>query len=396
MIALSEDRKLLQLFLLEFLKTKISRSDKITLLEQQYPFEPEPPEEIAERRGIPDGWIFSESGWCVVIEAKVLLAKLSSLQIDRHLRIARRMGFSDIRALAIVSKAPSSPLDGIRVLTWPQIYLWLKKHSEKHDWAKRAALYMDVAEAKMIANHQVIPGAFTMFAGIPFNRDHPLTYLEAKRVLSLTLDQLRKHNGLQKILRMDPSLPGRPAITGKQTDRVWDFLQLSGADSTKGFTHQPHLTLGLLPDRVEAMVTIPNAINSQMRKRIKDLGVEGFREVISQIVRNLSPTMNANRGVVPYFKGVQRRYPSQKAIPKVDAQIGFDLRTVGPRSASGPKIQTQWVDAAFTAFIKKGHANYQFQLGAIIFTDECEAIRTPKAIELIANCWIACLPLLKI
>jgi hypothetical protein len=41
------------------------------------PGEEEPSEEELERRGIPDGWIYDDKGWCVFIETKVM-AKLTA------------------------------------------------------------------------------------------------------------------------------------------------------------------------------------------------------------------------------------------------------------------------------------------------------------------------------
>ena len=61
MTALNQDRKLLALFLRELVKVKSpTPSEKLSVLEQQFPGEAgEPPEfDEAQRRGIPDGWNF--------------------------------------------------------------------------------------------------------------------------------------------------------------------------------------------------------------------------------------------------------------------------------------------------------------------------------------------------
>lgn len=87
--ALNEDRVLLSRFLKQLVKIRPpSDSKSLTILEQQYPGEPEQEEDEAERRGIPDGWIFNDEGWCVFLELKVLIS-LTHDQIARHLRIAR-------------------------------------------------------------------------------------------------------------------------------------------------------------------------------------------------------------------------------------------------------------------------------------------------------------------
>jgi hypothetical protein len=77
MTALDVDRALLGLFLRQLVKVSAPVNPrKLSVLEQQYPGEEEPSEEELERRGIPDGWIFDDSGWCVFIETKVM-AKLN-------------------------------------------------------------------------------------------------------------------------------------------------------------------------------------------------------------------------------------------------------------------------------------------------------------------------------
>jgi hypothetical protein len=70
MTAINEDRSLLGLFLRELIRVKPpTEPRKLSVLEQQYPGEEEPSEEDLERRGIPDGWIYDEEGWCVFIES---------------------------------------------------------------------------------------------------------------------------------------------------------------------------------------------------------------------------------------------------------------------------------------------------------------------------------------
>lgn len=87
MTAINEDRRLLGLFLRELVKVKAPVNPrKLSVLEQRLPGQLEPPEEELEQRGergIPDGWIFDEEGWCLFIESKVL-SKLRADQIRTH------------------------------------------------------------------------------------------------------------------------------------------------------------------------------------------------------------------------------------------------------------------------------------------------------------------------
>jgi hypothetical protein len=364
---------------------------KLAVLEQQYPGEEEPSEEDLERRGIPDGWIFDEEGWCVFLESKVI-AKQGADQITRHRRTAERRGFNEITAVAITPHPPSTlPADTV-LLEWRDVYAWLRRHAPSSAWAARTAAYLEVAEAKLIDTEQFVEGTLTMYSGFPFGRDHPFTYLEGKRVLELALGELRSRRDLRKQLKMNPKTPGRPAITGRQRDAVWDFLSLASADEGKNFTKYPHLTLLVGSQDVEAMVTVPNAVNTVMRRNLIKLGEDGFQALAREVVNGLKPLLRSHKGATPWFRGIQRRYPSQKAAPFIDARIDFDLRTAVP-SSGPPKTQARWLLAAYSSFVNKEGSNYQIQMGVVFPYERCPELRQIDALDLVAAAWIACKPL---
>jgi hypothetical protein len=394
MSALNEDRQLLRAFLRDLVKARPPvDARKLTVLEQQFPGEEEPSEDDLERRGIPDGWIFAEEeAWCVLIESKVL-APLRGPQIESHRRTAARRGFRTVIAVAIAPRLPASPPRNAVLLEWRTIYAWLKRHAGSSSWAVRAANFFEIAEAKLIENEQFVEGTLTMFSGFPFGRDHPYTYLEGKRVLGLALGELRARRDLRKNLGMNPNVPGRPAITGRQGEAVWNFLSLSNAPDAAIFTRYPHLTLGVTAQAIEAMVTVPNAVNSTMRGNLKALGEDGFQALAQEVVRNMKPLLRRYPGAAPWFRGVQRRYPSQRATPFIDARIDFDLRTAVP-SSKAPKSQPRWLAAAYGSFAAKAGTNYQMQMGMLLRYDRCAELRGPGAVDLIAEAWLACRPLI--
>ena len=391
MTALDKDRTLLGHFLRELVKVKTPVNPrKLSVLEQQYPGEEEPSEEELERRGIPDGWIYDDNGWCVFIETKVI-AKLTADQIHRHRRTAERRGFERITAVAITPRIPTSLPSNTVLLEWRTVYSWMRRHRSTSNWAARAADYLEIAEAKLVDSQQFVEGTLTQFSGFPFGHDHPFTYLEGKRVLGLALGELRGNRNLRKVLGMNPKAPGRPAITGRQADAVWDFLSLSSASKAENFTKDPHLTLGIVAGAVEAMVTVPNSVNSAMRRNLINLGEQGFEALTLAILRNMKPLLSSHKGATPWFRGVQRRYPSQRATPFVDARIDFDLRTVS--SAGPPKAQPRWLSAAYGSFVDKKATNYQIQMGVIFRYERCPEIRKEDAISLVASSWLSCKPL---
>jgi hypothetical protein len=321
-----------------------------------------------------------------------VIAKLTVDQIRRHRRTAERRGFDRITVVAITPRIPTALPPETVLLEWRTVYAWLQRHSSHSLWAARAADYLEIAEAKLIGTEQFVEGSLTQFSGFPFERDHPFTYLEGKRVLGLALDELRGRRDLRDQLGMNPKSSGRPAITGRREDAVWDFLSLTASAKAENFTKYPHLTLGILSHAVEAMVTVPNAVNNAMRRNLVDLGEDGFEALAKDIVTNLKPLLRKYKGAAPWFRGVQRRYPSQRAKPYVDARIDFDLRTA-VSSGGPPKPQPLWLSAAYGSFVNKKSTNYQIQMGVIFPYDRCPELRQPNALDLIASAWLACKPL---
>jgi hypothetical protein len=266
MTAINEDRRLLGCFLRELVKVKPPAApETLNVLEEQYPGEDEPSGDEVELRGVPDGWIFTNDGWCIIIESKVL-AKLYAVQLRNHLTTARRRGFKHVTLVAIVVQIPSSIPANTLLLEWKTVYAWLRQHGRLSKWADKTAEYLEVMEAKMIDSQKFVEGSLTEFAGFPFSDDRPFTYIEGRRLLRLAIEELKKRHDLKKHLGMNPKVMGRKAITGRQIDAVWDFLSLSKAKEEATFTKYPHLTLELWDEGVSAMLTVPDKVNNSMRQ----------------------------------------------------------------------------------------------------------------------------------
>lgn len=389
MTALHEDRGLLALFLREIAGVKPPvAATHLSVLVQQLPETPPVPEEEAERRGIPDGWIYSvEEEWCVVVESKVLI-RLGADQIERHRRMAQRLGFSEVFVLAITTEEVARQRVAgdwrLKILEWSKVYVWLRSHYGR-EWARRTSEYLEVAEARMIMDQQFVRGALTRFSGVPFSDDHPYTYLEAKRILRLVFDELRARKDLREQLKIDPRAPGRGNITG-----AWDFLSLRG-DADKNFTSRPHLSLGIETRRLAAMVTIPDKVEGRVRRALREIGEEEFAALLARVVANLKPLLRAEPGAVPTFHAQQRRWRHRRAKADMDAELRFDLRTI-PGATGKPKKQPLWLSAAYGAFVDKRGSNYEFQIGVEFDYARCAGLRKPSAVDLIAQAWLGCKP----
>ena len=388
---LAKDQRLLRAFIHWVTGNCPSRVTEFHIVEQTLPGEIELSEEDTEERGLPDAWIYTDDGWALLIESKVA-ARIDLAQLDRHLKIAGHRGFIDITLLVLATTENLKRLpDGVVGLAWNQVYEWLSGQSSKSDWARQILTYMEVAEAKMVQKEYLKEGTLTRFAGVPFSRDNPFNYLEAKRVLGLLMDELKKRKSIIK-LGVDPDLPGRGAIKAFKGWSVWDFMRLKVSKDAKNFTKYPHLTVGIHADKALALITLPNAVKRSIRKQVFGQGPEVFNDLIFAIARNMSKVVKLDSSVQPYAKVLQRHYPSQSSPPVEDAVLRYDLRTVindGKRKSQ--KYQPEWLETTYTVMTSK-NANIQFEIGVEIPYRESKAINTARALELFEQSFVALKP----
>lgn len=218
---------------------------KIEIVEQRLPGEAEIVEYVVGDRGLPDAWIHDNDCWSLIIENKVA-SKINNDQLRRHLNTASRRGFDNVTLLVIDVIDPVRKLPkGVLFKKWSDVYDWLYKQSNWSYWAKKVLQYMEVAESKWPDDKYLLEGTLTKFSGIPFTDDNPYNYPEAKRLIRLLMDELRKNTDLKRHLGMDPAGQGRGMITGKGANVVWDFLRLKGFGHEKDFIRTAHLTLGI-------------------------------------------------------------------------------------------------------------------------------------------------------
>ena len=395
MYSLHEDHDLLKKFIQWAIGEQAPAGD-LSVTEQSLPGE-EIDEELEEpqRWGLPDGWIFNDDHWALLIESKIE-CPLEADQIRRHRLTANRRGFAKVHTLALVKNTPSRLIDPeLKIRYWTELYVWLKPQAQKSDWAKRLRDYMEVLEETMVKDEYLKSGTLTVFDGIPFNTKHPYNYFEAKRVLRLAMDELRKREDLDHTLGIE-KISGRGAITGKDAGLVWDYLRLKKSSGSKNSTEFPHLTLGLHREFMVAFLIIPNGLRSDFRRNLLGQGLEPLRVVLSNMLSNFNESLGDVRGVVPWIELVQRRYPSQRSEPFIDAKLEFDLRTACSEVNStkgSPKLQPQWLGSIYEALTNR-NANLQVGAGARFSYDQCHEVGSQKVLNHIANAWIACEPLI--
>ena len=361
---------------------------RVEVLEQQVPGTPAASWDEDESKGLPDLWIHGQGDWCLLVESKVQ-AKVSANQLRRHVRTAEHNGFTDIGLLVLAPKIPSRQLPNVTYRTWPDLYVWLRRRARKSVWAACLGEYMEIAEARMIADGYLSDEPLTKFDGIPFGPDHPYTYREAKRVLRLAMAELRQRSDLRRRLDMDPKGAGRPAITGREGTSVWDFLRFTKARKLN-FTAYPHLTLGIRTQSVLVYVTLPNGAPAYMRRNLTRRGFAEFVALVGQVEAGISKVLKPIRGACPRMEANQRHYPSQRAAPIVDASLEFNPQTAGGSHRPNVKTQPQWAEAIFRSLSHK-RSNLQVGIGAVLPYGDPH-LCSSGVLDVIAGVWIACRP----
>lgn len=328
-----------------------------------------------------------------MIESKVA-AKLTRDQLQRHLRTAHNRDYQNPRILALTAKSESVPdMPELICRTWASLYTWLGGQINAL-WPARLLSYMEILEAQMVEEGYLREGALTEFRGIPFGREYPYSYLEAKRLLTLALDELRKDRVLIKQLGVDPGNPGRGAITGKAASGVWDYLGLKAHRKFTAHTQFPHLTLSLTSRHMAIVVTVPNAADRRVRGALLGTAQSDFsahlKEVCTQLDR-LTRQIKGLKAAKPWMEIRQRHYPSQRSEPVLDGELNFDLRAAVGRSR-GVKNQPQWLAAGYELLANK-RSNIQWSIGLNVPYDRCPALKRRGALRVISGTWLALKPL---
>jgi hypothetical protein len=387
---LEHDRDLLRPFLMWLKLGPVPPKQTLRITEQQVPGVMVTPDD-GEGAGLPDLCVFNDDGWAALFESKVQ-AKVAAGQLHRHLKTAARYGYEAAHLVVISVDGVADRLPrGARHVVWRDLFVWFRKRADRSFWARQFVDYMQDFEKRMLADDYGIRGTITMFDGLRFDAENPYTYREGKRLIRLLGDELQNRKDLRDI-GIDPKGNRRPAITGRAGSRVWDFLPLEAARGSQNFTAHPHLTLGIGDDHADASITVPNGVQGGFRTKLRDLGEGGFRELLAEVNQNLARVLRQAPKAKPVAYAMQRHYPSQRSHGIIDGRISADLRTAVRNGGGGVKHQPEWVIAIYSLLTNK-RSNIQFGI-SVQFPYDIPKIRTPKAVDLFAESWIAASPLL--
>ena len=254
------------------------------------------------------------------------------------------------------------------------------------------ARYFEISETKFVETGYMTEGTLTTFTGIPFDKDTPYNYLEAKRILKLLMGELKKEKRLSKELGLDLNSSGRGAITGKSGDSVWDYLPMREASDSNNHTKYPHFTISISRERLFALVTMPHRVKAEFRNNLIRPGYDYFYRVFEAMTQNFRMITKQVPNAIPTVEVLQRRYKSQRSIPNIDALLSYDLRTAFSDITSPVKEQPSWLESTYQVFNpKKG--NTQLVVGMVFNFKDCnKELQSRKVIKNVIDSWVACKP----
>ncbi len=124
------------------------------------------------------------------------------------------------------------------------------------------------------------------------------------------------------------------------------------------------------------------------------MGDTAFRKLIERLEKRVRPVVRKTKNARPKIYLEQKHYPTQSAPAKIDARIEADLRTLAGPSNSRVKHQPQWIDAIYELLVHK-KSNMQLGVG-VDFQYDGLIVRSPEAVDLFAETWIALSPLIEL
>jgi hypothetical protein len=149
--------------------------------------------------------------------------------------------------------------------------------------------------------------------------------------------------------------------------------------------------MGIGRSHATAAVTVPNGVKGGFRTKLKEIGLDGFLGLVSQLERGIRPIVRRSKGAKPMIYATQRHYASQRSMGVVDGRLDCDLRTACSNTKSGVRYQPEWTAAIYELLTHK-QSNIQFGVD-VQFNYKCPVVQSREAVDLFAGTWKALFPL---
>ena len=134
---------------------------------------------------------------------------------------------------------------------------------------------------------------------------------------------------------------------------------------------------------------MPNGVAGGFRTSLKNLGSDGFLDLIAEIEERIRPIVEGSLKARAILYATQRHYKSQRSRAIVDGRLETDVRRV---DLFGGEVPTPVGGSIYTVLTNK-RSNIQCGM-EVQFDYGCPIVRSPEAVDLFADSWEAMQPLL--
>ncbi len=305
---------------------------------------------------------------CIIVEAKVT-APWQLKQALRHERFVKRH-LDFVLGLAITAEDSENLLADNQLperwIAFPWTKVYAAAVAAGTDHARELCRALELTEAKLMED-KTLPGTLTAFGGIDFTDESDYSLVRARRMAKLLVKELGNHRDLK---RLKISVPDPKSISSSAGKEVWVEAEVlpcfSGIATT---SKSPHLNFSVAATHYGCGLTFPNAsFRSTLRPGMRELVDQDILcAEISRLLRALEPLEHLGATYKPRWYLAQNYYTAQRASPRQDGFIMFDLRAVSsPKGKRGKAFnikQNQTWLSSISQLITESHNAAHVQSG---------------------------------
>lgn len=296
----------------------------------------ESPEEAAQK-SIPD-IVFEFPGReggtdahapCIVVEAKVT-APWELEQAVRHTTFVKRQ-LDFVLGLAVTAQDTEDLLANNKLpqgwISFPWTQVYTAAITAGTDQARELCRVLEITEAKLM-DDKTLPGTLTAFGGIDFRDESDYSPVRARRMARLLAKEL---SGLSDLKKLGVTVPDPKSISSSSGKDVWvEANTLPCFQGLSSSVKTPHLNFTVASGHFGCGLTFPNAsFRGTLRSGLRNLpDQDALSSEISRILRALEQLERLGAEYRPRWYLAQNYYTSQRARPRQDGIINFDLRAV--------------------------------------------------------------------
>jgi hypothetical protein len=343
---------------------------------------------------------------CIIVEAKVT-APWELDQAVRHTSFVKRQ-LDFVLGLAVTAEDSDELLAMNKLpqgwISFPWTKVYTAAVAAGTEQARELCRVLEITEAKLM-DDKTLPGTLTAFGGIDFRDESDYSPVRARRMARLLVKEL---SGLPTLRQAGITVPDPKSINSSSGKDVWvEANPLPCFGALPSSVKTPHLNFTVAAAHFGCGLTFPNAsFRRTLRSGLRKLtDQDTLAAEISRLLRALEPLETLGAEYRPRWYLAQNYYTSQRARPRQDGMIVFDLRAIVPPNGKKKrdfniKHNQVWL-TSITQLITASHNSAHVQSGIGVdfaYTETNRPFLTngKSVAQATAMVWEALLPLARL